>query len=116
MGENHGEVNIGVRPDRARHLWRSSSRPAMFGGVAGERTQYCDLFGIQRRHVELDVKFIFDRHDHFEYAERIDYFTKKKIKIIRYRRWIKPQLLDRPGIFGQEELADLLLSNPIHAG
>jgi hypothetical protein len=25
-------------------------------------------------------------------------------------------LLDRPGIFRQEEFADLLLSNPIHAG
>jgi hypothetical protein len=25
-------------------------------------------------------------------------------------------LLDRPGVFRQEEFADLLLSNPIHAG
>jgi hypothetical protein len=88
----------------------------MFGDVAGERTQYCDLFGLQRRQVELDMKFILDRHDHFKYAERIDYFTKKKIKIILYRRWIQPQLLDRPGVFRQEEFADLLLSNPIHAG
>ena len=88
----------------------------MFGGVAGERTQYCDLFGLQRRHVELDMKFIFDRHDHFEYAERIDYFTKKKIKIIRYRGWIQPQSPDRPGMSRQEKFADLLASNAIHAG
>ena len=90
--------------------------PAMFGDVAGERTQYCDLFGIQRRHVELDMKFIFDRHDHFKYAERIDYFTKKKIKIIRYHARIQPQFLDRPGVFREEKFADLLLSNAIHSG
>ena len=91
-------------------------RPAMFSDVTGERTQYCDLFGIQPCHVELELKFIFDRENHFKDAKRIDYLTKKKIKIIRYRGWIQPQSPDRPGMSRQEKFADLLASNAIHAG
>ena len=72
--------------------------------------------GIQRHDVELDMKFIFYRHNHFKYPEGIDYFTEKKIKIIRYGGWVQPQFLDPPGISRRQELADLLSSSPIQAG
>jgi hypothetical protein len=41
----------------------------MFSDVTGERTQYCDLFGIQHCHVELDMKFVFDRKNRLLHEE-----------------------------------------------
>jgi len=71
--------------------------------------------GIQRHEVELDMKFIFYRHDHFKYATN-RLLHREEIKIICYGGWIQWQFLDPPGLSRQQELADLLSSNPIQAG